>query len=68
MALLALPFLHLLQMTARGSQSRELSEAFTIATFQLAAKPAQMLGIGGYWLGRLAGKPSPLIEYKQTPA
>jgi len=68
LALLALPFLQLLQTTVRGSRSRKLGEAATIAAFQLAAKPAQMLGIGAYWLGRWAGKPSPLIEYKQTPA
>ncbi len=67
-AVLALPFLQLLRITARGRRSRKLSEAFIIAVFQMAVKPAQALGIGRYWLGRLAGKRSALIEYKQTAA
>jgi glycosyltransferase involved in cell wall biosynthesis len=66
--LLVLPLVQLVRLTARGRRSRKLSEAFTIALFQLAAKPAQALGIGRYWLGRLAGKRSALIEYKRTAA
>jgi len=66
--LLALPLVQLLRLTAKGVPARKLSEAFTIAAFQLAAKPAQALGIGRYWLGRLGGKRSALIEYKQTAA
>ena len=66
--MLALPFLQLLRMTARGWRSRKLSEALTIAAFQLAVKPAQALGIARYWLGRLAGQRSALIEYKRTAA
>ncbi len=67
-ALLALPFLQLLRLTAKGRRSRKLSEAFTIAAFQMVAKPAQALGIGRYWLGRTGGKRSALIEYKRTAA
>ncbi len=67
-AALALPVLQLLRLTAQGWRSRTLSEAFSIAAFQLAVKPAQALGIGRYWLGRLAGQRSALIEYKRTAA
>lgn len=67
-ALLALPALQLLRLTVRGRRSRPLREAFTIAAFQLMAKPAQALGIARYWLGRTAGKRSALIEYKRTVA
>lgn len=67
-AVLALPFLQLLRMTAKGWPSHKLGQAFTIAAFQMAAKPAQTSGILRYWLGRLAGKRSALIEYKRTAA
>lgn len=66
--LLLLPILQLLRLTARGWRSRPLREAFTIAAFQMLAKPAQALGLGRYWLGRLGGRRSGLIEYKRTTA
>jgi hypothetical protein len=66
--LLVLPFLQLARLTTKGWRSRKLSEAFTIAAFQMAAKPAQALGIARFWQARLAGKRSALIEYKRTAA
>ena len=67
-ALLLLPVLQLLRLTAKGRRSRKLGEAFAIAVFQVLTKPAQALGIGRYWLGRWGGKRSALIEYKRTAA
>jgi GT2 family glycosyltransferase len=66
--LLALPFLQLLRLTIKGWRARRFSEAFTIAAFQLLAKPAQSLGIARYWLGRWGGQGATLIEYKRTAA
>jgi GT2 family glycosyltransferase len=66
--MLALPFLQLLRLTAKGWRARPLRESFIIAAFQLLAKPAQALGIARYWLGRWGGKRSALIEYKRTAA
>ncbi len=65
---LALQFLQLLRLTVKGRRSRKLSEAFTIAAFQMLSKPAQTLGIIRYGLGRSGGKRSALIEYKRTAA
>jgi glycosyltransferase involved in cell wall biosynthesis len=66
--MLVLPFLQLLRLTAKGWRAGKLNEAFTIAVFQLLAKPAQTLGIARYWRGRWGGTRSALIEYKRTAA
>ncbi len=64
-ALLALPLLQLARLTAKERRIRPLRGAVTIAMFRVIAKPAQVLGVARYWLGRLSGKRPALIEYKR---
>jgi GT2 family glycosyltransferase len=60
----SLLILQIARLTWRECKNRSFSEAAIIATFLMLGKPAQALGIGKYWLTRLRGKRSTLIEYK----
>ncbi len=53
---------------AQGCRTRDIavSDAHLYATFVLIAKPAGAMGIAKYWLNRLRGKRSGLIEYKNA--
>ncbi len=62
--LLALPLAQFGRLALREARRRPLREAVTLATFLMLAKPAQAIGIGRYWLGRLRGRGSAIIEYK----
>jgi len=65
---LALPLLQCGRLAARETRRRLPKEGVTIATFLMLAKPAQAIGAARYWRGRLGGRRSAIIEYKETAA
>jgi GT2 family glycosyltransferase len=66
--LLALPIAQLARLTFREMRQRGTYDAFTIATFQMLAKPAQALGAARYWNARIRGKRIKIMEYKGKAA
>ena len=63
-AILLLPLLQLARLFLRETRRRPAGEAMTLAVFLMLAKPAQLVGMGRYWRGRMGGRRSALIEYK----
>jgi len=53
-----------LRILLRNRRHRPLNEAATLAFFLMLAKPAQAIGIGRYWRGRISGRRPRIIEYK----
>ena len=64
LALAGLPVLQFVRVAARERHARPLGEAATWSLFLLLDKPPHAIGIARYWLSRLRGRRTPLIEYK----
>lgn len=59
-----LPLGQLSRLFWREAQRRSTRDAWRFAMFLMLAKPVQSLGIGQYWMRRVSGTRSQLIEYK----
>lgn len=66
--ILALPVAQGLRLALRERRHRPWGDAATLALFLMLAKPAQAIGAARYWLGRVRGRGSRIIEYKGGPA
>lgn len=59
-----LPLVQMARLTLRGKRRYGPKDAFTIAFFQMVAKPAQSLGAARFLLSQISGNRPMLIEYK----
>lgn len=66
LSILMLPFLQLARLAFRESRRRTASEALTVATFLMLAKPAQAIGAARFFIAHARGRATRLIEYKAT--
>ena len=64
LAVAALPFAQVARIARRERHERPAREALVWATFLVLDKPPHALGIARYWLSRLRGRRTALIEYK----
>ena len=63
-----LPALQFARVAARESRVWPMRDALTWSLFLLLDKPPHAIGIARYWLSRLRGRRTPLIEYKERAA
>lgn len=68
LAVAALPLLQALRIWWRERRYRSPREALLWSAFLMLDKPPHALGIARYWLSRLSGRRTPLIEYKAGAA
>ena len=65
---LLLPLAQLARLALRETRRLPFALALRLATFLMLGKPAQSIGIARFWLGRVRGRRSALIEYKGEAA
>ena len=64
--LLAVLIAQAARILARQFRQRPFGDAITMATFLTVSKYAEAQGIFRFWLGRLGGRKSTIIEYKKN--
>ncbi|WP_375427132.1 glycosyltransferase [uncultured Sphingomonas sp.] len=68
LAIAFLPVAQFVRVAVRERRARPTRDALTWSLFLLLDKPPHAIGILRYWLSRLRGRRTPLIEYKARAA
>jgi GT2 family glycosyltransferase len=58
--------LQMFRIALRERRRRPLKDAAALAFFLMLAKPAEAIGIARYWYGRIGGRRSRIIEYRDA--